>query len=113
VKTDNLFYHIFNDLPEAFFALIGLPESEAKHYKCQSVELKQTSFRIDAMFQPKNGKRPTFFVEAQFQHDKKFYRRFFLLKPIYICINTKFAIGVAWLFFQAKRLSRRLRIMRN
>jgi predicted transposase/invertase (TIGR01784 family) len=84
VKTDNLFYHIFNDLPEAFFALIGLPESEAKHYKCQSVELKQTSFRIDATFQPKNGKRPTFFVEAQFQHDKKFYRRFFAETYLYL-----------------------------
>ncbi len=84
MKTDNLFYHIFNDLPEAFFALIGLPESEAKHYKCQSVELKQTSFRIDATFQPKDGKRPTFFVEAQFQHDKKFYRRFFAETYLYL-----------------------------
>ncbi len=84
MKTDNLFYHIFNDLPEAFFALIGLPESEAKHYKCQSVELKQTAFRIDATFQPKNGKRPTFFVEAQFQYDKKFYRRFFAETYLYL-----------------------------
>ncbi len=84
MKTDNLFYHIFNDLPEAFFALIGLPESEAKHYKCQSVELKQTSFRIDATFQPKDGKRPTYFVEAQFQHDKKFYRRFFAETYLYL-----------------------------
>jgi predicted transposase/invertase (TIGR01784 family) len=84
VKTDNLFYHIFNDLPEAFFALIGLPESEAKHYKCQSVELKQAAFRIDATFQPKDKTRPTYFVEAQFQHDKKFYRRFFAETCLYL-----------------------------
>jgi len=84
VKTDNLFYHIFNDLPEAFFALIGLPESEAKHYKCQSVELKQAAFRIDATFQPKDKKRPAFFVEAQFQYDKKFYRRFFAETFLYL-----------------------------
>ncbi len=84
MKTDNLFYHIFNDLPEAFFALIGQPESEAKHYKCQSVELKQTSFRIDATFQPKDKTRPTYFVEAQFQHDKKFYRRFFAETYLYL-----------------------------
>ncbi len=77
MKTDNLFYHIFNDVPEAFFALIGLPESEAQEYVFQSVELKQAAFRIDATFQPKDESRPTYFVEVQFQRDKKFYRRFF------------------------------------
>lgn len=84
MKTDNLFYHIFSDLPEAFFALIGLPESEARKYVFQSVELKQAAFRIDATFQPKDKTHPTYFVEVQFQRDKKFYRRFFAETLLYL-----------------------------
>ncbi|MFQ3599342.1 MAG: Rpn family recombination-promoting nuclease/putative transposase [Chloroherpetonaceae bacterium] len=84
MKTDNLFYHIFSDLPEAFFALIGLPESEAREYVFQSVELKQTAFRIDATFQPKDEERPMYFVEVQFQRDRKFYCRFFAETFLYL-----------------------------
>ncbi|MFN3562265.1 MAG: Rpn family recombination-promoting nuclease/putative transposase [Chloroherpetonaceae bacterium] len=84
MKTDNLFYHIFNDLPEAFFALIGLPESEARGYVFKSVELKQAAFRIDATFQPKDEARPMYFVEVQFQRDEKFYRRFFAETVLYL-----------------------------
>ncbi len=84
MKTDNLFYHIFNDLPEAFFALLGLPPDEAKRYVFKSVELKQSAFRIDATFQPKDKTRPFYFVEAQFQRDKAFYRRFFAETFLYL-----------------------------
>lgn len=84
MKTDNLFYHLFNDLPEAFFALIGLPESEARGYVFKSVELKQAAFRIDATFQPKDEARPMYFVEVQFQRDEKFYRRFFAETVLYL-----------------------------
>jgi len=48
-------------------------------YQFSSVEVKQLSFRIDGVFLPKNQdiSPPIYFVEVQFQPDKKFYSRFF------------------------------------
>ena len=51
----------------------------ASTYRFQSVELKQTAFRLDGVFTPpaNSPTAPLFFVEVQFQPDPKFYHRFF------------------------------------
>ncbi len=79
MKTDPIFYRLFQTFPGTFFELIGQPASEANAYRFASVELKQTAFRIDGVFLPlpEAGDRPIFFVEVQFQKDPKFYSRFF------------------------------------
>lgn len=79
MKTDSIFYRIFQTLPQSFFELINLPPSEANAYDFASVELKQTAFRIDGVFVPKDNqpKRTIYFVEVQFQRDEDFYSRFF------------------------------------
>jgi len=79
MKTDSIFYRIFQTLPQSFFELINLPPSEANAYDFASVELKQTAFRIDGVFLPTNNqeKIPIYFVEVQFQRDEDFYSRFF------------------------------------
>jgi predicted transposase YdaD len=41
MKTDALFYQLFQTLPDLFFELTGLTYSES--YQFQSVELKQTA----------------------------------------------------------------------
>ncbi len=77
MKTDKLVYLLLQFLPQSFFSLIGRDEAEAEDYEFKSVELKETSFRIDGVFLPKNKTDITYFVEAQFQLDEDFYARFF------------------------------------
>ncbi len=51
MRTDSLFYRIFNTAPEIFFQLIDRPIVPG--YQFQSVEVKQTAFRIDGVFVPR------------------------------------------------------------
>ena len=77
MKTDHIFYLIFQDLPETFFQLWGeLPENP-NDYRFDSVELKQTAFRIDGVFLPQDIDKPIYFTEVQFQKDTKIYLRLF------------------------------------
>jgi predicted transposase/invertase (TIGR01784 family) len=77
VRTDSLFYRIFSTAPEIFFQLIGQPSVPG--YQFQSVEVKQTAFRIDGVFVPPANEPdlPVFFVEVQFQKDPSLYQRLF------------------------------------
>jgi len=79
VKTDSIFYRLFQAFPETFFELINRQASEANAYEFASVELKQTAFRIDGIFLPVPNvrERPIYFLEVQFQKDPEFYSRFF------------------------------------
>jgi len=79
VKTDTIFYRLFQSFPSIFFELINHPPQEARTYQFASVEVKQLSFRIDGVFLPTTIKpqQPIYFVEVQFQEDSQFYSRFF------------------------------------
>ncbi len=79
MKTDSIFYRLFQTLPDAFFELINHQSSEANAYEFSSVELKQTAFRIDGLFLPVPNapKQPIYFLEVQFQKDSELYARFF------------------------------------
>jgi predicted transposase/invertase (TIGR01784 family) len=77
VKTDSLFYRIFQALPGSFFSLIGQSPEQAEGYQFRSVEIKQTAFRIDGIFLPSRPTQPVYFAEVQFQEDPQFYARFF------------------------------------
>jgi len=79
MKTDSLFYLLFQALPEAFFELLNQPTSLANAYSFASVEVKQTAKRIDGVFVPKveTSNDPIYFVEVQFQLDPKLYARLF------------------------------------
>jgi predicted transposase/invertase (TIGR01784 family) len=78
MKTNSLFYHIFQNFPGIFFELIGQPPTETSGYEFQSVEIKDTNQRIDGIFiPPKRTRQPIYFVEVQSQFDEDFYYRFF------------------------------------
>jgi predicted transposase/invertase (TIGR01784 family) len=86
VKTDSLFYALFQSQPSLFFELIGQPTSAAQGYQFASVEVKQTAFRIDGVFLPPNDRpdAPVYFVEVQFQRDPILYRRLFAEVFLYL-----------------------------
>ena len=78
MKTDSIFYRLFKTFPSIFFELLNRPPTEANTYRFSSVEVKQTTFRIDGVFLPKNDDpdRPLYFSEFQFQPDPNLYSRF-------------------------------------
>lgn len=69
MKTDTIFYQIFQNFPGIFFELIGEPAATGDVYEFISVEVKQTAFRIDGLFLPEPGltQQPIYFLEVQFQ----------------------------------------------
>jgi predicted transposase/invertase (TIGR01784 family) len=88
VKTDSIFYRLFQEFPDIFFELIGNSSSATNTYQFSSVEIKQTAFRIDGVFLPKQSNdNPIYFVEIQFQPDPEFYSRFFAEIFLYLRQN--------------------------
>ena len=79
MKTDSLFYRLFQELPEVVFELAGWPAPAGAVYTLHAEEVKQTSFRLDGLLLPPPdlSDLPGIFVEAQFQLDNDFYGRWF------------------------------------
>jgi predicted transposase/invertase (TIGR01784 family) len=86
VKTDSIFYRLFQEFPSIFFELISNPPETANVYQFASVEIKQTAFRIDGVFLPiQEENNPIYFVEVQFQSDTELYSR--LLSEIFLYLR--------------------------
>ena len=79
VKTDTIFYQLFQNFPSIFFELIGQPADDANNYQFTSLEVKQRAFRFDGLFHPVADapELPIYFVEVQFQRKPKLYSRLF------------------------------------
>ncbi|MBI3246875.1 MAG: Rpn family recombination-promoting nuclease/putative transposase [Deltaproteobacteria bacterium] len=79
MKTDSLFYRLFQSLPSLLFDFIAQAPDHAGAYRFDSVELKQIAFRLDGVFAPppEQPDWPLFFIEVQFQPDPNFYVRLF------------------------------------
>ena len=89
MKTDSLFYRLFQAMPALALELAGLTGSERAAYQFRSEEIKQTAFRLDGVLIPATEVReaPVVFVEVQYQPDEGFYGRFFaeILLYLYRC----------------------------
>ncbi len=89
MKTDSLFYRLFQTLPALALELAGLPVTGRAAYEFRSEEIKQTAFRLDGVLIPAAEVReaPVVFVEVQYQPDDLFYGRFFaeILLYLYRC----------------------------
>jgi len=79
VKTDSIFYNLFQAFPSIFFELINRSPEEAASYEFTSREVKQLAFRLDGLFLPKTNEpdKPFYLVEVQFQPDASLYYRLF------------------------------------
>ncbi|MBR8828289.1 MAG: Rpn family recombination-promoting nuclease/putative transposase [Gomphosphaeria aponina SAG 52.96 = DSM 107014] len=89
MKTDSLFYLLFQKLPSLLFELSGINQPFAEQYQFRSEEIKQTSFCLDGIFLPPENhpELPIYFVEVQFQEDTEFYSRFFSEILLYLRQN--------------------------
>ncbi|NEU83264.1 DUF2887 domain-containing protein [Nostoc sp. UIC 10630] len=79
MRRDTIFYKLFKQFPGLLFELVDEPPSEAENYQFESVEVKETAFRIDGVFLPPADavSKTVFFAEVQFQKDEDLYHRFF------------------------------------
>lgn len=89
VKRDSIYYQIFKRFPALLFALLDNPPAQASDYRFESIEVKETAFRIDDVFLPPDETRPriVFLAEVQFQKDELLYHRFFAEAFIYLYRN--------------------------
>ena len=83
MKRDTIFYQIFQQSPALLFDLLPAPPSNISGYTFDSVEVKETSFRIDGVLIPPEPSGTVFFVEIQMQEDKSLYERMFCEIGIY------------------------------
>jgi predicted transposase/invertase (TIGR01784 family) len=86
MKRDSLFYRIFQQSPMLLFDLLDVP-ANGEGYLFDSVEVKQTSFRIDGVFLPPDASGMTYFVEVQFQPDSLLYERMLSEASLYFYRN--------------------------
>jgi predicted transposase/invertase (TIGR01784 family) len=84
LKTDTIFYRLFQTFPQIFFELLDLSPTLAQNYRFDSVEIKQLSFRIDGVFLPLRPDAPFYFAEVQFQSDAEFHSRFITESLLYL-----------------------------
>ncbi|PSB22346.1 hypothetical protein C7B76_04330 [filamentous cyanobacterium CCP2] len=79
MKTDSIFYRLFQTAPGILLELAGRSATHAEAYQFRSVEIKQTAFRIDGILLPIDPSllQPVYFCEVQFQRDTQLYHRFF------------------------------------
>ncbi len=108
MKTDSIFYEIFQTFPNFFFELIGNTSPRTSTYNFLSQEVKQTRFQIDGIFIPPiyASDLPIYFAEFQGYKDRKknlyqgFFAEIFLYLGDYDPVNDWRGI----LIFTEKRL---------
>ncbi|UJB72670.1 Rpn family recombination-promoting nuclease/putative transposase (plasmid) [Acaryochloris sp. 'Moss Beach'] len=91
MKTDSIFYRIFQTDPGILFELLGQSPEIAQGYEFKSVEIKQVAFRIDGILlpTPEAADQTVWFVEFQFQRDTLFYQRFFSEIYLYLKLHPE------------------------
>jgi len=73
MKTDPLFYELFQIRPQIFFELVQV--TPACPYRFESITVKTTEKRIDGVLEPTVSGQPIYFVEVQAKPDKQMYWR--------------------------------------
>jgi len=73
MKTDPLFYELFQVRPQIFFELVQVTPSCP--YRFESITVKTTEKRIDGVLEPTVAGQPIYFVEVQASPDKQMYWR--------------------------------------
>jgi len=73
MKTDPLFYELFQVRPQIFFELAQITPSCP--YRFESITVKTTEKRIDGVLEPTVAGHPIYFVEVQASPDEQMYWR--------------------------------------
>jgi predicted transposase/invertase (TIGR01784 family) len=107
LKRDSIYYQLFKRFPALLFAIVDSPPAQASRYRFESIEVKETAFRIDSVFLPPPEPKPRviFFAEVQLQKDELLYHRFFSEALIYLYRNVgQYEDWRGVLIFRSRRL---------
>jgi predicted transposase YdaD len=106
MKTDKLIYSIFQESPETALALLGYDEALSQHYAFQSIEVKETSYRIDGALLPDSPDLPVIILEVQFQADDFIYERLLSETLIFRAQNRQFPKTQMVVMFASRNLDK-------
>jgi predicted transposase/invertase (TIGR01784 family) len=87
MRRDTIFYQLFRQLPTLLFELLPQPPELATQYIFESIEVKETAFRMDGVFLPPDRSGLIYFAEVQFQTDELLYERMLSEISIYTYRN--------------------------
>jgi predicted transposase YdaD len=73
VKSDALFYELFQTSPQIFFELLQI--TPACSYRFESLTFKTAEKRIDGLLEPAQEGQPIYFLEVQASPDETIYWR--------------------------------------
>ncbi|MEZ4726092.1 MAG: DUF2887 domain-containing protein [Caldilineaceae bacterium] len=73
MKTDPLFYELFQAAPQTFFELVQITPSCP--YRFESITVKASEKRIDGVLEPADPNQPFYFLEVQAFPDETIYWR--------------------------------------
>ena len=73
MKTDPLFYELFQAAPPTFFELVQI--TPACPYRFESITVKASEKRIDGVLEPADPSQPFYFLEVQAFPDETIYWR--------------------------------------
>jgi predicted transposase/invertase (TIGR01784 family) len=85
LKTDTLFYQLFQSFHTLLFELIDRPIADADGYQFTTAEIKEKAFRFDGIFIPTTDDKQIFFIEVQLQPKNDFYWEY--LSEIFLYLN--------------------------
>jgi predicted transposase YdaD len=103
VRTDTIFYQLFQTFPSLLFELIGQSPTEAQGYQFSSREIKQLAFRFDDVFLPAANatRHPIYLVRYNFSLSLTFTDAS-LPKSFFTWVNTNLpTIGMQWRYLPA------------
>lgn len=87
MRRDSIFYQLFRQSPTLLFELLSQPPQNAERYVFESIEVKETAFRIDGVFLPPDSSGIVYLCEVQFQLDELLYERMLSEISIYTYRN--------------------------
>jgi predicted transposase/invertase (TIGR01784 family) len=89
MRRDSIFYQLFRQSPTLLFDLISQPPEDADRYIFESIEVKETAFRMDGVFLPPERSGIVYLCEIQFQLDELLYERMLSEIGIYVYRNRE------------------------
>lgn len=104
MRTDVLFYRLFQELPASYFETIGADARLADEYTFTSEELKQAGLRLDGVFIPKKRENPVHFVEVYFYPAVHAYSNLFAKVFLWLEIRNPSLDWHATLFFASRKI---------
>jgi predicted transposase YdaD len=96
MKTDPLFYRLFQACPALALEAAGIVVADPQGYEFRAEEVKETAFRLDGLLMPPSTtpEAPLVLLETQMPDETAFCGRFWA--ELFLCLYRRTALDQAW-----------------